>query len=239
MKAVILAGGKGKRMGALTQEAPKPMLLVQGKPVLEHIITGLRDSAKIREFFIITGHCAEMIENHFKDGAAWNVSCVYGCQPTPDGTGKAPELAASWVGKEPFLLTYGDVLVDSLDYAEMLRQFHADALISVKAGENVRLGGAVIFDENFYLKDLIEKGATGNAASPWYNTGIYIFPPRLFDYTQRLEKSPRGEYELTDAIRAMARDGLRIQGYEIKRRWADVRDPAELERLNRQAAAGW
>ncbi len=109
MKAVILAAGKGTRMGDLTDEMPKPMLRVHDRPILEHIITGLREVG-IQEFRIITGWQAEVIENHFRDGADLGVSISYIRQEVQDGTGKAPELAKGFVGKEAFLLTYGDIL---------------------------------------------------------------------------------------------------------------------------------
>jgi len=71
----------------------------------------------------------------------------------------------------------------------------------------------------------------------WYNAGIYIFRPLVFEYTARLEKSPRGEYELTDAISAMVARRHRIAGLRIAGRWVDVRDPEILSALERQSAA--
>ena len=68
----------------------------------------------------------------------------------------------------------------------------------------------------------------------WYNAGIYIFRPSLFDYTARLQKSPRGEYELTDALSALVATQHRIAGMEIAGRWVDVRDPEVLARLERE-----
>src|SRR5580765_1305200 len=110
MKAVILAAGKGTRMRDLTNEMPKPMLRVQGKPILEHIVTGIR-SAGIRDIFIVTGFRAEVIESCFGDGSKWGANVRYGRQIVQDGTGKAPELAKDVMGSSPFLLTYGDILV--------------------------------------------------------------------------------------------------------------------------------
>ena len=89
MKAVILAAGKGTRMGDLTEETPKPMLPVEGRPILEHILTGLRESG-IQEFCLITGWKAEVIESHFGDGSAFGVQIHYVRQEVQDGTGKAP-----------------------------------------------------------------------------------------------------------------------------------------------------
>src|SRR2546425_3852412 len=122
MKAVILAAGKGTRMRELTNELPKPMLPVQGKPILQHIVEGLRENG-ISEIFIVTGFRADVIEQHFGDGKKMGVRIAYGRQVVQDGTGKAPELAKSFVGNNPFLLTYGDILVKPETYSKMLARF--------------------------------------------------------------------------------------------------------------------
>src|SRR5687767_3334225 len=110
MKAVILAAGKGTRMRELTTDVPKPMLKVHGKPILEHIIDGLAGTG-IQEFFIVTGYKAETIEKYFGDGNGRGLKIFYGRQVVQDGTGKAPEVAKSFVGSDDFVLTYGDILV--------------------------------------------------------------------------------------------------------------------------------
>src|SRR5215510_11798567 len=122
MKAVILAAGKGTRMRELTQELPKPMLKVQGKPILEHIIDGIK-KAGISEFCLITGYRADVIENYFGSGSRLGIQISYARQKVQDGTGKAPELAKSFVGSADFLLTYGDILVKPATYAQMLARF--------------------------------------------------------------------------------------------------------------------
>jgi dTDP-glucose pyrophosphorylase len=248
MKAVILAAGKGTRMKELTNEVPKPMLEVQGRPILQHIIEGLRDAAGIREFCVVTGWHAEVIENHFGDGAKWNARICYSRQVVQDGTGKAPERAKDFVGADNFLLTYGDILVTPETYRRMIGRFGEAAfsgLLTVTHGEDVTKGGLNFFDDEFCLKRLIEKPSAAQVdqlrvdgwlkpGQPvWYNAGIYIFRPVLFDFTARLQKSPRGEYELTDAISAMVDAGHRLAGLEIKGRWVDVRDPAVLTALEK------
>ncbi len=249
MKAVILAAGKGTRMKDLTSEVPKPMLRVQGRPILEHIIDGLRDSG-IRDFCIITGWRADVVEDHFGDGSRFGVSVQYARQEVQDGTGKAPELARGFVGNDSFLLTYGDILVKPETYKSMLarwREGEFSALITVTEGQDVTKGGLNFFDEKFCLKRLIEKpspaqieqlrneGWLRTGEPVWYNAGIYIFRPFLFEFTARLQKSPRGEYELTDAIIAMMRTGRRIAGLKIEGRWVDVRDPEVLAELQTQS----
>src|SRR5271156_6595968 len=122
MKAVILAAGKGTRMGGLTSELPKPMLPVQGKPILQHILEGLIE-AGVRDFFIVTGFRAEVIEGYFGDGKKWGVRINYGRQMTQNGTGKAPEVAKEFAGDGDFILTYGDILVRPKTYQDMLRRY--------------------------------------------------------------------------------------------------------------------
>src|SRR6266498_2430669 len=122
MKAVILAAGKGTRMKELTDELPKPMLQVHGKPILEHLLNGLL-GAGIREVFIVTGYKAEALESHFGEGQKWGARIVYGRQLVQDGTGKAPELARDFVGSDNFLLTYGDILVKPETYPQMIGRF--------------------------------------------------------------------------------------------------------------------
>lgn len=245
MKAVILAAGKGTRMKDLTNEIPKPMLRVQGRPILEHIIEGIR-SAGITEFCIITGWHAEVVESYFGDGSRFGVKITYARQEVQDGTGKAPELAKAFVGSDSFLLTYGDILVKAETYKAMLKRWaerEFSGLLTVTEGQDVTKGGLNFFDDKFCLKRLIEKPSPAQveqlrhegwlkAGDPvWYNAGIYIFRPFLFDFTAKLQKSPRGEYELTDAIIAMMNTGRRIAGLKIEGRWVDVRDPEVLAQL--------
>jgi len=234
MKAVILAAGKGTRMGDLTANLPKPMVLVDGKPVLQHIVEGLRDEAGVRDFFIIIGWCGQVIRDHFSDGSRLRVKIAYGEQAVQDGTGKAPELAREWVGKDSFVLTYGDILIrPPTDYAALVAAFREDGVIAVKDGEDLTKGGAVVLDANGFMVDLVEKGSV-TPPNAFYNAGIYILKPRIFEFTSRLEKSPRGEYELTDALKASARAGDRLRGVTLRKAWADVRDPAVLAELNRR-----
>ena len=250
MKAVVLAAGKGTRMRELTNELPKPMLHVQGKPILEHIIEGVI-AAGIRDIFIVTGWHAEIVESHFGDGKKFGARIAFGRQIVQDGTGKAPEAAKRFTGDSPFLLTYGDILVPPETYPQMLRRFGEGdfaGVITVTRGEDVTKGGLSFFDEQFCLKRLVEKptpdqleqlrreGWLKPNTPVWYNAGIYIFQPSLFNFTARLQKSSRGEYELTDAISAMVAARQRLAGLEIQGRWVDVRDPETLARLGKEAS---
>lgn len=232
-KAVLLAAGRGTRMRELTQELPKPMLQIRGKPVLRHIIEGLRD-AGLTDFLIIVGWHGEAVHDFFGDGSKLGVRMEYATQVVQDGTGKVVELAREFVGSDPFVLSYGDILIGPENYPRICAALAgAEAVVSVKRNEDVTQGGAVFVNKNFELIDLREKPKPGEPTSPWYNAGIYAFRSSIFNYIAKLERSPRGEFELTDAIRNLALAGNKVQAFELAGDWADVRDPEILAHLNR------
>ncbi|MEP6776921.1 MAG: sugar phosphate nucleotidyltransferase [Chthoniobacterales bacterium] len=231
-RAVLLAAGRGTRMRELTQELPKPMLPVRGKPVLLHIVEGLRD-AGVMQFLIVVGWRAEVVRDYFGDGSKFDTRIQYTTQTVQDGTGKVVDLARDFAGKEPFILSYADILVQPENYCRLVSASDdVEAIISVKRNEDVRQGGAVFVNDKFELTDLREKPKAGEPTSPWYNAGVYMFRPSIFDFTSRLERSPRGEFELTDAIRNLALAGKKVQAFELTGEWADVRDPEVLAQLN-------
>jgi UDP-N-acetylglucosamine diphosphorylase / glucose-1-phosphate thymidylyltransferase / UDP-N-acetylgalactosamine diphosphorylase / glucosamine-1-phosphate N-acetyltransferase / galactosamine-1-phosphate N-acetyltransferase len=232
-KAVLLAAGRGTRMRELTQELPKPMLQVRGKPVLQHIIEGLRD-ANLTDILVVVGWHAEVVCNFFGDGSKLGVRIQYATQIVQDGTGKVVQLAREFVGRDAFVLSYGDILIAPENYPRICAALAGtEAVVSVKRNEDVTQGGAVFVNENFELIDLREKPKAGEPTSPWYNAGIYAFRSSIFDCIAKLERSPRGEYELTDAIRNLALAGNKVQALELMGDWADVRDPEILAQLNR------
>jgi UDP-N-acetylglucosamine diphosphorylase / glucose-1-phosphate thymidylyltransferase / UDP-N-acetylgalactosamine diphosphorylase / glucosamine-1-phosphate N-acetyltransferase / galactosamine-1-phosphate N-acetyltransferase len=232
-KAVILAAGRGTRMRELTNELPKPMIAVRGKPILLHIVEGLH-GAGVTEFMIVVGYRADVVQDFFRDGSRFGVGISYETQVVQDGTGKVVELGRAFVGTDAFILSYGDILVDPVNYSRLVRlDADTEAIVSVKRDEDVSKGGAVFVNANFELIDLREKPKPGELTSPWYNAGVYAFRPNIFEYIAGLQRSPRGEFELTDAIRDLARSGKKVRALELTGDWADVRDPEILADLNR------
>jgi len=247
-KAVVLAAGRGTRMRELTAEVPKPMIDVRGKPVLQHIIEGLRD-AGVRELLIVVGYRADAVRKFFADGSRQKIAIQYATQTVQDGTGRVVDLARGFVGDSPFVLSYGDILIDPANYKRVVDlPNNIEAIITVTRGEDVSKGGAVFLNDDMELVDIREKisGATLQVAIQekgqvknmlhqlWYNAGIYAFRPSIFEFTAKLKPSPRREYELTDAIRDLAQSGKKVQALELTGEWADVRDPEILARLNSQ-----
>jgi dTDP-glucose pyrophosphorylase len=231
-KAVVLAAGRGTRMRELTAEVPKPMIEVRGKPVLQHIVEGLRD-AGMPELLIVVGYHADAVRNFFGDGSRHTVAIQYVTQTVQDGTGRVVDLSHDFVDDSPFVLSYGDILVDPVNYkrvADLLD--NVEAIVTVTRGEDVSKGGAVFLNDRMELLDLREKSEPGEATSPWYNAGLYAFRPSIFEFTAKLKRSPRGEFELTDAIRELAKSGKKVKALELTGDWADVRDPEILAKLN-------
>jgi len=232
-KAVLLAAGRGTRMRELTTELPKPMIKVRGKPVLLHIVEGLH-GAGVKNFLIIVGYHADAVRDYFGDGTCFGLEIKYAVQVIQDGTGRVVELARDFVGQTPFLLSYGDILVDRANYKSLVElPDDVAAIVSVKQNQDVSKGGAVFVNEQMEVTDIREKPKAGEATSPWYNAGIYAFQPTIFEWTARLQPSPRGEYELTDAVRGLAQSGKRVKAFELSGEWADVRDPEILAQLNK------
>jgi UDP-N-acetylglucosamine diphosphorylase / glucose-1-phosphate thymidylyltransferase / UDP-N-acetylgalactosamine diphosphorylase / glucosamine-1-phosphate N-acetyltransferase / galactosamine-1-phosphate N-acetyltransferase len=231
-KAVVLAAGRGTRMRELTKDLPKPMIEVRGKPVLQHIVEDLRN-AGARRFLIIVGYHGETVKNFFGDGRHFDVAIEYAVQTVQDGTGRVVALARDFVGESPFILSYGDILISPANYGRVVNlPNNVEAIITVTRGEDVSKGGAVFLNEQMELVDLREKPKPGEATSPWYNAGLYAFRQSIFKFIANLKPSPRGEYELTDAIRDLAQSGKKVKALELTGEWADVRDPEILARLN-------
>jgi NDP-sugar pyrophosphorylase family protein len=239
MKAVVLAAGVGKRLRPLTLTVPKPMVPVGGHPVLEYILAGLR-GAGVREFLIVTGYLAEQVETHFGDGGRWGLRCEYRRQEAPTGSADAALLAESFIGGEPFFMSWGDILTSPDNYLAVARRHAAggaDAVLGLNWMDDVSAGGAVYRDGE-RVTDLIEKPPPGTAATNWNNAGVMILPPAIFPLLREMEPSPRGERELPRAIPTMIRRGMSVIGVEFGGLWSDVGTPEQVEHLDGLAARG-
>ena len=185
-KAVLLAAGRGTRMRELTADLPKPMIKVRGKPVLLHIVEGLH-AAGVKNFLIIVGYHAEAVRDYFGDGTCFGLQIKYATQVVQDGTGRVVDLARDFVDQSPFVLSYGDILVDPANYKAMVElPDDVEAIVSVKQNEDVSKGGAVFVNEQMEVTDIREKPKPGEADEPWYNAGVYAFRPSIFELDRKI-----------------------------------------------------
>jgi len=231
--AVILAAGRGTRMKGLTEDVPKPMLKVAGRPLLEHVLLTLR-SAGIERFVMITGYRADRIESHFGDGAPLDVEIVYRRQEVRDGTARALLLARDAIGGRDFLLGWGDILAEPSNYPALLDAFarrRCDGVLAVNWVEDPCRGAAVYVDSADRIDRIVEKPPPGTATTHWNNAGIGVFRSALFEHAAAVKPSPRGEYEIPDAITAMLTAGLEVYAFPLQGFWSDVGTPEDLARV--------
>lgn len=239
MQAVLLAAGCGTRMGALTETCPKPLLPVAGRPLIEHIITGFA-AADVRDLVIVTGYRGEQIEAALGDGARLGVHITYRRQTTAAGTAHALLLGRDALADEPFALSWGDILVQPEFYAALVRRFRTrpcDALLALNAVDDPWAGAAVYVDGTGRVSRIVEKPPRGSSTTRWNNAGVFVFDPLVLDYVARLRPSARGEYELPQAIAAMAADGRAVYSLPITGYWSDVGTPDDLRRADRELPA--
>jgi len=237
--AVVLAAGRGTRMKGLTEEIPKPMLPIAGRPLLEHVVLTLRNTG-ITRFVIVTGYRGEQIEAHFRNGSQWDATIEYCHQTVRDGTARALLLAREAIGQRDFLLAWGDILADRANYPALLDTFARrgpDGLISVNWVEDPCKGAAVYVDDDHRIQRIVEKPAAGTATTHWNNAGIAVFRPVVFEYAAKIGPSPRGEYEIPDAVTAMLENGLALYAFPLQGFWSDVGTPEDLERAARALTA--
>jgi NDP-sugar pyrophosphorylase family protein len=225
-KAVILAAGRGTRLGALTDEIPKPMVPVKGKPILEHLLDRLR-AAGFEEALIVTGYRAEAIESHFGNYA---IPLHFVRQTVINGTATAAMLAREFTGSEPYFFTYGDILAEIEVYRGMRESLDAgtEALIGVKWVDDPYQGAAVYVEPDKKITKIIEKPGWGKSTTKWNSAGLYVFRPGLYAELARVPESPRGEFELTSAIAQLIDAGQRLEIYPIEGAWRDIGRPEDL-----------
>ena len=233
-KAVLLAAGRGQRLGEITAKTPKPLLAIGGAPLIEHIVEVLAQ-AGISEFAIVGGYLAEHLEQWCREyaGAHPHLAIQPIRQPELNGTGGAMLAAKTFLkDADRFIFGWGDILMDRTNYPRFIehaRHGDYDLLLAVNRVKDPFRGAAVYLDPEMRVLKLDEKPPPGTAKTEWNNAGLFASRPILFDYIERLELSSRGEYELPAAISRMIADGLIVRAVDMRGFWSDVGTPADLE----------
>src|SRR5437660_1686194 len=184
MKAVIMAGGEGTRLRPLTSNAPKPMMPVVNRPMMEHIVKLLKEHG-FDDIVVTLAFLPQTIRTYFGDGSEFGVRMVYATEESPLGTAGSVRNARDELD-ERFLVISGDVLTD-VDLSALIR-FHDDAgalaTIGLKAMENPLEFGIVITREDGSVERFLEKPTWGQVFSDTINTGIYVLEPSIFDFIE-------------------------------------------------------
>ena len=208
---VIMAGGMGSRLMPLTEETPKPLLPVSGKPIIVHILEKFRDEGA-KDFFICVNYKGSMIEDYLGDGSKWRVKIKY-IRET-DSLGTAGGLSLLPEMNSPLFVTNADVLT-SINFKAMY-QFHGDNDATVTmAIKKIHLDvpyGTVTLKHNSIV-DLSEKPSVEN----YINAGIYIIDNRC------LKEIPvNTRYDMTDLIAGLLSHNRKVSGYLIDEDWTDI-----------------
>lgn len=230
--AVVLAAGRGTRMGALTAQTPKPLLPVAGRPLIAHVLRGWV-AAGVRRAVLVVGYRAEMIEAALGAGEALGLTITYCRQERPEGTARALLVAAPALADEPFGVSWGDILVTPECYRAVVEQYGrrpCDAQLAVNELDDPWAGAAVYVDADWRVARIVEKPPRGTSTTRWNNAGVLMLAPVALDYARRLPPSARGEYELPQAIAEMVRDGRDVRAVRVRGPWCDVGTPADLAR---------
>lgn len=211
VQAVIMAGGLGLRMRPLTEDLPKPMLPVGGRPLLETIVGQLR-STGIKHISIAVNHKLEKIVEHFGDGRDFGVDITYATEDRPLGTAGALGLIKE--PKDTTLVINGDILT-RVDFRAMLafhREHQADLTIAVTRHET-QIPYGVVECDGAVVRGLTEKPLM----SFLINAGIYLLEPA----TRRF--IPNGEaYDMTDLIARLLKENRPVVAFPVREYWIDV-----------------
>lgn len=210
MRAMILAAGRGERMGELTTERPKPLLEVAGKPLIEHTIACLR-AGGVRELVINLAYRGEQIREQLGDGTRYGVAIAYSQEPAGAlDTGGGIAAALDLLGPAPFIVVNSDVLTD-LDFSRLEPPSGLAHLVMVPNPPHHPEG-------DFFLRQGLLDNAGGVAAT---YSGIGVYSPRLF------ADHPRGRFPLAPLLREAIAAG-EVSACLFEGVWLDVGTPARL-----------
>lgn len=234
MKAVILAAGKGTRMEGLCDALPKPLLPIANQPLLAHTL-GQMEAGGVTEALLVIGHQAQLVRMALGPECG-GIALDYVVQSNPKGTGEATALAEEFAAGEPFLMMFGDIATSGIHVPEIVgiyRDEQPAAILSVRYFRDPASGGAVYVDGT-RVERIVERPQPGETTTHYINAGIFVFPPKIFDLLRQVPLSPRGEYELTDALAMLIDGGGTVRAYDLQHFWVNVTDPAAYLEAQRE-----
>jgi dTDP-glucose pyrophosphorylase/predicted transcriptional regulator len=210
--AILLVGGLGSRLKPLTDEKPKPLIPIGGRPVLETIVRQLRDHG-IRHLYFAVNHMAGAIKDHFGDGSDMGVRIDYLEEDRPLGTA-GPLGLLEKVPSVPFVVMNGDILTN-VDFSGMLKyhtEQHAAATVATRTFE-IEIPFGVIENSGDQITSIVEKPARQYQV----NAGIYIFQPDVLDRV-----ASDIHRDMPNLLADLIDDGQRVSGFPIHEYWIDI-----------------
>jgi NDP-sugar pyrophosphorylase family protein len=214
-RIAILAGGFGTRLGDLTRGLPKPMIPIAGRPYLERVIDSFARCG-LRDIVLLTGYRAEVIEEHFGDGAKFGANIKYSRETEPLGTGGAIREARALLG-ETFVMTYGDVL-RYFDYDRFVSA-HNEPCVAVYPR---RTTGNVDVDRDRVIR--FDKHAP---ELPYTDAGFSLMPSSIIDLLP-----PSGPCSFEESVFPRLAAARRLACEIVDLNFFDIGTPEELARTS-------
>lgn len=238
MKAIVLAGGVGKRLKPLTERRPKPLLPIAGRPCIDYVIKSLVE-AGFREIVVTTCYMSDHLIKRIGSGKKYDASIVYSFEDEPAGTAGAVKMVSDFMDGT-FVVASGDVLAD-VDIKALYR-YHkrkgATATMALTEVENPSEFGIVGLDRNSRIVKFKEKPKSDEVFSNLINAGIYILEPKVLDFIPEKKMFDFSK----DVFPRILKKKLPLYGKKIKGLWMDIGQPhdllnANLEIVDRRARA--
>jgi NDP-sugar pyrophosphorylase family protein len=212
MRALILAAGVGSRLRPLTDEKPKPMLEVDGVPILAYNLAMLATSG-FRDVVLNVHHLPNAIRRYVGDGSRWGLNVSYSVEPVLLGTAGALVPVMDRFTDGTFAIVFGDNLMD-LDLPDLVRRHEerrAVATIALWHRDDVSRSGVAEIDENDRVHRFSEKPEPAETTSHWVNAGLVVAEPELLKFVPRRGHSDLGG----DVLPALVRETERVFGYRM------------------------
>ena len=222
MKAIIMAGGEGTRLRPVSLNAPKPMVRLFDRPVLEHTLNLLKKH-EIYDACLTLSFLPQVITDHFGDGSRFGMRLSHQIEDSPLGTAGSVAACRAFIGAEPVLILSGDSVCD-FDLSECLAFHHAqraDVTIVLYAHPEPLEYGLVMTDEQGKVERFIEKPPWNQVFTNRINTGIYILSPKVLD------EIPEGvSFDFAkDLFPKLLAQGKRLYATEASGYWCDIGSP--------------
>ena len=214
---VIMAGGKGTRLGELTQDTPKPMLKIVGRPILERIVLHLVGSG-IRRIYLAVNYLSQVIEEHFGDGSDFGCEIHYIREESPMGSGGALSLLPEQP-EHPIIVMNGDLVTDF--HVRRMLNYHENGNYHATIGLNHyshRVPFGCVSLKNGAVEKLTEKPLLNELV----NCGIYTLSPTL------LPRIKKEFFPITELFEECLNNNEPVGGYVIEEDWVDIGLPEEL-----------
>jgi len=234
MKAMILAAGLGTRLRPLTEETPKALLPVAGRPLIHYPLLLLKRYG-ITEIVINLHHHGHKIADALGDGRDIGLRLQYSWEPTILGTGGGIKAARRLLGESTFLVMNSDILVDlNLDKVVEFHHRRKSAVsMVVRPDPQAAQYGAIELDQQDRVRKIIGRGEGVGALRQFMFTGVHILEPFVFDLIPG-----HGFSSITDVYIAMLQRNDKLFGYVTKAAWMDLGTPERYQEANRLLGAG-